>query len=49
MALRDGLLRRLSQEFGAGEISLMSGVMAAIIACDEHRDERPELGDPRRQ
>jgi hypothetical protein len=34
VALRDDLLERLSREFGAGEISLMSGVMAAIAAVD---------------
>ena len=48
VALRGDLLGRLSQELGAGEISLMAGVQAAIIAVDEYRDER-KLGDPGRQ
>jgi hypothetical protein len=48
VALRDDLLGRLTKELGAGEISLMAGVQAAIIAVDEHRDERPKLGDPGR-
>jgi superfamily II DNA or RNA helicase len=44
------LLERLSGEFGAGELGLMAGTMAAIIAADEHRDENRSapnaLGDP---
>jgi hypothetical protein len=42
VALRDDLLERLHKEFGAGEISLMAGVQAAIAAVDERRDETVE-------
>ena len=53
VALRDHLIGRLTKEFGAGEISLMAGLQAAITAVDEHRDENRSapnvFGDPGRQ
>jgi hypothetical protein len=39
VTMRDDLLERLHKEFGAGEISLMSGVMAAIAAVDAMQRE----------
>jgi hypothetical protein len=47
--LRDDLLARLSKEMGAGELGLMPGVVTAILAIDEKRDEQPKLGDAGRQ
>ena len=35
IALRDDILGRLAVEIGAGELGLMAGVMAAILATED--------------
>jgi hypothetical protein len=49
VTLRDDLLERLHKEMGAGELGLMPGVMTAILAIDEKRDEGPKPGYAGRQ